>query len=41
MGGDPNGVLRAPVDTVVAILHYENFLGEYERTHVHMNRKEA
>lgn len=41
MGGDPRKVLSAPVDVVVSMLHYENFLGDYERTYVQMNRKEA
>lgn len=41
MGGDPTQVMRSPVDTVVAMLHYENFLGDYERTWVQMNRKET
>lgn len=41
MGGDPRAVQGAPVDVVVSMLQYENFLGEYERTWIHMNRKEA
>lgn len=41
MGGDPQRVSGAPVDVVVSMLHYESFLGEYERTWVQMNRKEA
>lgn len=41
MGGDPHKVLGSPVDVVISMLQYENFLGDYERTWVHMNRKEA
>lgn len=38
-GGNPAFVRQAPIDDVISILDYENFLGEYEFTEFKMNEK--
>lgn len=37
--GDPGKVLRAPANEVMAAVHYENFLPEYENAIIELNRE--
>lgn len=37
-GGDPQAVLRAPADIVLAALQYEAFSSDYERTYMELNK---
>ena len=38
-GGDPEKVLEAPGDIVLAILQYETFSAQYERRFIEINRE--
>lgn len=38
-GGDPEKVLSAPADLVMAAAQYEFFKAEYERTYMEMNKE--
>jgi len=40
-GASVNGVMDAPADDVMAALHYEVFVGEYEAEMMASARKEA
>jgi hypothetical protein len=39
--GDPERVLKAPVDIVLAALHFEAFKHEYERTYYALNTERS
>jgi len=39
-GGDPETILKMRADHVIAIIHYENFCAEYERTYAEINRED-
>jgi hypothetical protein len=38
-GGDPGKVLKAPTEEVLAAIQYEQFLPDYERAIIEMNRE--
>jgi hypothetical protein len=38
-GGDPEKILQAPADVVMAALQYEQFKIDYESAYVEMNRE--
>lgn len=40
-GGDPSVILKAPADVVMSAVHYANFVMEYERAVLEMNRGPA
>lgn len=39
-GGDPGKVMAAPADEVIAAAQYENFLADFERTAIQINRED-
>ena len=40
-GGDPERVLKAPTDMVLAAAEYEGFLADYEMAYYELNRTNA
>ena len=40
-GGDPERVLKAPSDMVLAAADYEGFLADYEMAYYELNRSNA
>jgi hypothetical protein len=37
--GDPEKVMQMSADVVMQIVHYENFVAEYEKQTIELNRK--
>jgi hypothetical protein len=37
-GGDPEKVLQMRVNLVVTAMHYEKFVGDYERKYIELNK---
>lgn len=38
-GGNPERILRAPADVVIAALQYEDFKSDYEAAYIELNRE--
>lgn len=38
-GGDPDKILNMRVDHVIAIIHYEKFRSDYERSYIELNKE--
>ena len=39
-GGNPENVMNAPVNIVIATSHYESFCKTYESTYIELNKTE-
>ena len=38
MGGNPDAILEAPTATVIAMMEYISYLGEYQETYLQLNK---
>ena len=39
MGGNPDAILKAPTATVIAMMEYTNYVGEYQETYMELNKE--